>query len=323
MMESFSDRLIDDIDNSKSNVCLGIDPRIKEIVLKYVPDNPREHYWIPESLVHAQVKKNGKRKGRAMAAEIFSKGLVDATDPYISVYKPNLAYFSALGLEGLNALRNLVEYIHETTGKNVILDSKSNDIGTTMLHYAVAWFDEFKVDATTINPYFGLDGVSPYMEHFINSAKKRGRGAMILCKTSNPSSIDFQDLIVGQKRVYELVAEKIAIWGKRLVGRRGYSSLGAVVGATFVKELKLLRTLLSRNLLLIPGLQVQGGNPEDVAAISTDEDGYGAIFSSSRGINFAYMRKEGYTDDTWKEAASDSARELKNSINQALTNRRD
>lgn len=321
MIESFSDRLMNDIDATNSRICCGIDPRVREIVLKYAPDNPKEHYWIPESLVREHIAKSGKSKGRALAVEMFSKGIVDATDPYVVIFKPNLAYFVALGPHGLVALKNLVEYIHETTGKNIILDSKSNDIGTTMLHYAVAWFDELGVDATTVNPYLGIDGVYPYLKNFVDFTSKRGKGAIVLCKTSNPSSVDFQDRMIGEKRLYEVVATKIALWGEPYVGERGYSSVGAVIGATFVEELRVLRKYLSKNPLLIPGLQVQGGKPEDVAMISTDEDGYGAMFSSSRGINFAYMRKEGYSEVSWKEAAKDSSRELNKRINRALTMR--
>ncbi len=312
MSESFSDRLIESIEETNSRICCGIDPRIKEIELNY---DPNAKYWIPEFIVQEQVKKHGRKEGMAKAVEIYCKRLVEAVDDHVSIFKPNIAYFEALGPDGLIALKNLTDFIHENTRKMVLIDSKRADIGTTSLHYAIALFDEFRFDATTVNPYLGIDGISPFLEHFV---KKKGKGIFILCKTSNPSSGDFQDKKVEEETLFNVVAKRIVEWGKDYKGERGYSNVGAVVGATYPEQLKTLRKILEKNFLLIPGLGIQGGNAEDVAKLGMNPDGLGAVFNSSRGIDFAYQRIEGFSEENWEEASRLKAKELKETINKVI-----
>ncbi len=312
MTENFSDRLIHNIEDTKSRVCCGIDPRIKEVELTY---DPNAKYWIPESLVQEQIKKHGKIDGMAKAVEIFCKKLVQAVDDHVAIYKPNIAYFESLGPKGLITLKNVLDFIHENTDKMVIIDSKRGDIGTTSLHYGIGLFERFGFDASTINPYLGIDGIKPFLKNFVG---KKGKGVFILCKTSNPSSGDFQDKMIGDKTLFNVVANKIVEWGKEYIGERGYSSVGAVVGATYPEQLKNLRKVFSQNPLLIPGLGIQGGNAEDVARLGTNSDGFGAIFNSSRGINFAYQRMDGFSEDNWIDASRLSAKNLKEQINKSI-----
>ncbi|NIQ04164.1 MAG: orotidine-5'-phosphate decarboxylase [Candidatus Korarchaeota archaeon] len=308
----FIDNLIDAIIKYNTRVCCGLDPRIKEIEEKY---KTVARYWIPPSLVRENVEKYGKAKGRAKAVEDFVGRLVHTVDPHVAVYKPNIAYFEALGKHGLGALKQTIDIIHET-GKMAILDAKVSDIGPSALHYGIAFFEYLQVDAVTLNPYLGSDTIKVLLDNFV----KGERGIFVLCKTSNPSSKDFQDKKVHNRPLFEVVAEKIKEWGSQFKGSKGWSEIGAVVGATYPQQLKRLRKKLNDSFFLIPGLGIQGGKPEDVARFGTNEDGLGAIFNSSRGINYAYQ-KLGYPEEDWLDAAEEQASTLKEKINAAIGKR--
>lgn len=307
----FSDQLLKTMKELDTLVCCGLDPRIKAIQKKYMKD---AEYWLPTFLVREYVAEYGKEKGRAKVVEDYLKGIVQAVNEHVAAYKPNIAYFEALGSYGLKTLRQVIDFIHEETGKVVILDVKLNDIGASAFYYGIAFFDWLGADAVTVNPYLGSDTITPLLAQFV----KDGKGLFVLCKTSNPSASEFQDVTVDTAPLFERVAEKIKEWGHESKGDRGYSNVGAVVGATYHEQLANLRKKLANQPLLIPGLGVQGGEPEEVARLATDEEGLGAIFNSSRGINFAYQRLE-YPEEEWMEAAEESARRLKEKLNQFIT----
>lgn len=307
----FADQLLKTMTELDTLVCCGLDPRIKAIQKKYKQGTA---YWIPPFLVREYVEEYGKEEGRSKAVEDYLKGIVQAVDAHVAVYKPNIAYFGALGSNGLETLRRVIDFIHEETKKMVILDVKLNDIGASAFYYGIEYFDWLGADAVTVNPYLGSDTITPLLAQFVND----GKGLFVLCKTSNPSASDFQDVAVSSVPLFEKVAEKVKGWGLESKGTRGYSNVGAVVGATYPKQLANLRKKLADHLLLIPGLGVQGGDPQDVARLATDEAGLGAIFNSSRGIDFAYQRLD-YPEEEWMEAAEESARRLKEKLNQFLT----
>lgn len=306
----FFDKLVNIIESHSTCVCCGIDPRIKEIEERY-RENPK--YWIPPSLVETHVSEYGTTKGRAKAVETFSKKLINAVDDHVAVYKPNFAYFATLGIPGIQALLTTIDYIHKKTEKLVILDVKLNDIGVSALHYGIAFFDRFNADAITLNPYLGTDTLTPLLDYFVEN----GKGIFVLCKTSNPSSSEFQDKILQGSPLFEEVAKKVKEWGGISKNAGGWANIGAVVGATYPKQLVTLRKILDNHVFLIPGLGIQGGEPTDVARLGTTKEGLGAIFNSSRSIDFAYQ-KLNYTEKEWEKAARESVKSLKQKINSAI-----
>jgi len=203
----------------------------------------------------------------------------------------------------------------------VIADAKRGDIGTTAEAYAEAFLGEvdvfgtkqllFDADAVTINPYMGYDSVKP----FLDVAQKYEKGTFVLVKTSNPSSGDLQDRIVDQSglKIHEIVAHFVESWGANDIGESGYSAVGAVVGATFVAELKNLRKLMPNTFFLIPGYGAQGASAKDIQA-AFDIDGLGALINSSRGINYAYESLDGFAADAFGEAARAAVLEMKKDL---------
>lgn len=306
----FSEKLIGSIRETGSLACCGIDPRIQTLEKKYVKD---AQYWIPSHIVKEQVDEYGKEKGWGKAIETFVKKLVMAVDDYVALYKPNIAFFEVIGQYGWQALKNIITFIHEKTEKTILVDSKRNDIGTSARHYAIALFEWLDADAITVNPYLGKDTITPFLDNFIDD----GKGIFILCKTSNPSSADFQDKKIGDSPLFEAVAEKIKAWGGQHA-KTGYTNVGAVIGATYPDQLATLRRKLPHTFFLVPGLGIQGGKPAEVARLATEENKMGAVFNSSRGINFAYQKTEKYGPREWATAARESAKKLKETINKAI-----
>ena len=226
--------------------------------------------------------------------------------------KLQFAFFERFGPAGLRALVEVAEAA-KSRGLLVLLDGKRNDIGSTALAYAAALFGgdgrdpAWPADASTINPYLGGDGIAP----FVQAAAKAGGGVYALVKTSNPSSGDFQDLDVGGRPLYRVVADRLAEWSAPHRGRSGYSLLGAVVGATYPEQLAELRAAMPGVPLLVPGYGAQGGSAIDVAS-AFDSDGLGALINSSRGVAFAYERPE-YRDRPgidWQRTVADAARAM-------------
>lgn len=224
----------------------------------------------------------------------FNKKIIDATKDVVCAYKLNMAFYEVFGKEGFELLEKTVEYIPKDT--IIILDGKRNDIGNTAQKYAESMFEKFKADAVTVNPYLGKDGVTPFLDY-------KDKCTFILCRTSNPSAIDFQDVEVPKTPLYQLVAEKIKEWNV-------YGNCGAVVGATYPDELKTIRKILGEGIpILIPGIGAQGGDLEKSVKYGTNKDGEMAIIVSSRGIIYAGK------DENFAEKARDVAFSLREEIN--------
>jgi orotidine-5'-phosphate decarboxylase len=255
----FSQRLHESITNKKSPICLGLDPHFD---------------LIPE-----KIKKEGS-PGKVISS--FLTKILRATHDLVACCKPNYAFFEQFGSEGIRALEKVAAAAQKLS-LPVIVDGKRNDIGSTAAASARGFLANDLYDALTINPYLGEDGLLP----FIELAKTQEKGVFILVKTSNPSSGQIQDLICGEKMLYEEVAHLVARLGsKDLDSTTNFSSVGAVVGATYPEEIRLLRQEMPGQILLIPGYGAQGGGKENVLP-AFYQGGKGAIINSSRGILFA------------------------------------
>ena len=229
----------------------------------------------------------------------FCEGIIDAVAGTAGVVKPQLAYFEALGWEGMKIFFEICAYA-KTKNLIVIADGKRNDIGSTCEAYADAYLGaDSPIDALTVTPYLGSDGVKPFMER----CRKNSKGIYVLVKTSNESSGEIQDLPTGDEAVHEYVAQLTESWATELLGTGNLSAVGAVVGATYPEEMKYLRTIMPHVPFLIPGYGAQGGTAED-AARGFLPDGTGAIVNSSRGILYASKGKD------WREAATKAAKAM-------------
>jgi orotidine-5'-phosphate decarboxylase len=202
----------------------------------------------------------------------FNKAIIDETKDLVCAYKLNMAFYEVGGRKGIEALEKTIQYIPQNIV--IVIDGKRNDIGNTAKKYAQSVFDTMKADAVTINPYLGKDGIMPFLEY-------TDKCSFILCRTSNPSAGDFQDLFISSTPLYQIVAEKIREWNT-------YNNCGAVVGATYPEELKTVRTILGDNVpILIPGVGKQGGDIEKTIRNGTNAKGEMALINSSREIIFA------------------------------------
>ncbi len=230
----------------------------------------------------------------------FNKAIIDATADVVCAYKPNIAFYEAMGTESVKALHKTREYIPKDIP--VIFDAKRGDIGNTAKAYARSLFDNFDADAITASPYLGYDSLEPFIE-------RRDRGVFVLCRTSNPGAADFQSLPVatgkGKKMLFEVVAEKVNEWNK-------YGNLGLVVGATYPEELNLIRERYPEMPLLIPGVGTQGGELMQVVKYGVDKARQRTIINSSRQIIYASRGKD------FAAAAGKAARELRDRINEYL-----
>ncbi len=294
----FGQRLMDAIRHAGNPVLVGIDPRVES---------------LPEGLAAGFSQ---DLAGLAEAYLTFGKGVVDSVSGLVPAVKFQSAFYEALGPEGLIALRDSLAHAR-SRGLIVILDGKRNDIGSTAEAYAQAYLGEvtigdrkvtpWEADALTINAYLGSDGVRPFLE----TATPRGKGLFSLVRTSNPSARELQDLIVEGKPLYRRMAELVASWAEGCRDESGYSALGAVVGATYPEQLAELREVLTGVVFLVPGYGAQGGTAKYVAS-AFDAQGLGAIVNSSRGVSFAYQRKDlkaTYGAD-WQRAIEHAAREM-------------
>ena len=273
-------KLINKIQKTKAPIVVGLDP-----MLSYVPEHIQKKAFdeFGETL-----------EGAAEAIWQFNKEIVDKTYDLIPAVKPQIAMYEQFGIEGLKAYKKTVDYC-KSKDLVVIGDIKRGDIGSTSAAYATghlgkvqvgsktyAGFDE---DFATVNPYLGSDGVKP----FIDVCKQEKKGLFILVKTSNPSSGEFQDQLIHGKQLYEMVGEKVAQWGEDHMGD-SYSYIGAVVGATYPEQGEILRKVMPKSFILVPGYGAQGGKGKDLVHFF-NEDGLGAIVNSSRGIIAAYKQE--------------------------------
>ena len=309
------DRLIDEIKKKNSPVCVGLDPQ-----LKFIPEEIKKKCFGEHGLTLEAV-------GEAFWE--FNKGIIDAVYDLIPAVKPQIAMYEQYGIPGVIAYKKTVDYAHEK-GLVVISDVKRGDIGSTSQSYAYAHIGEvtieyegelrkhtpFDGDFATVNPYLGSDGINP----FINVCNESDRGIFILVKTSNPSSGEFQDKVLEGRKLYEEVATKVNEWGKELIGTHGYSDVGAVVGATYPEIGKELRKIMPNTYFLVPGYGAQGATGADLKEYF-NEDGLGAIISSSRGIIAAYTKPE-YAEfkDDFTKAARQAVIDMNNDLSENAVN---
>lgn len=285
----FADRLTERV-RSTSPLCVGLDP----ISVK-----------LPRSL---RPSSGADRASQAAAIEVFCRGIIDVATDSAACVKPNLAFFEVLGWEGVRAFEKTCAYA-ASRGLLVIADGKRGDIGSTAEAYAEAYLTEgSSIDAVTVHPYLGSDGVRPFIERAAASEK----GVFVLVKTSNPSSGELQDLPTGDEAVHEHLAQLVESWGAEHLGSSTYfSCVGAVVGATYPEELSYLRTLMPHCIFLIPGVGAQGGSVEDTVR-GFLPNGTGAVVSVSRSILYA---SEG---DNWQDRAHSEMQSLAGELWKAL-----
>jgi orotidine-5'-phosphate decarboxylase len=289
---SFGDRVADAVERKRSQIVLGLDPRVDLLPLEL---------------------RAGAHASRAAAAEAcarFSRGLVDAVAPYVVGVKVQLAFFEALGADGMAAFEETCEY-SRNAGLFVIADGKRGDIGSSARAYADAYVESSEgtlpvVDALTINPYLGSDSIEP----FLAACRRSGTGIFCLVKTSNGGSADVQELTLSDGRpVWHQVAELVAEWGADLSGERGLSSVGAVVGATYPRAVGEARRLMPQAILLLPGIGAQGGTPADVARAFTSGPA-SALVPVSRSLMYAFK----VDGADWRTAAAAEAARLQREV---------
>lgn len=308
-MKNFADRLIAKIDELKNPTVMGLDP-----LMEYLPDSIRDKYW----------KGSGSsQEATGLAITEFNCRLIDAVTGIIPAIKPQFAYYEMLGSEGVKALQATIAHA-KNAGMLVIADAKRNDIGPTAAAYAKAilgtteWIDRrplpvFDADAVTVNGYLGIDGLAP----FIKECEEAGKGLFILVRTSNPSAAEFQDLrLANGSLFYEAIAGKVYEWGRTTIGTCGYSSIGAVVGATWPQEAASLRKQMKDAIILVPGYGAQGGSAK-AAAENFNADGKGAIVNASRSLMCAY-KKENASPEEFEAAARREAVRMRDDLFSAI-----
>ena len=283
------DRLIEAIEAKQNPSVVGLDPTEALVPAQIVAGFAEE--------ISEQVEDPAEAPSMQLSVAFFefNRAIIDAVADIVPAVKPQIAMYEQFGIPGLQAFKKTVDYC-KSKGLVVIGDIKRGDIGSTSAAYAVGHLGKVKVgskeyvpfdeDFVTVNPYLGSDGVNP----FIDVCKEEKKGLFILVKTSNPSSGDFQDQMVGDRPVYELVGEKVAQWGETCMGD-DYSYVGAVVGATYPEMGKTLRKIMPKAYILVPGYGAQGGQGKDLVHFF-NEDGLGAIVNSSRGIIAAYKQEK-------------------------------
>ena len=308
-------RLVAQIKKTGAPIVVGLDP-----MMKFIPEHIKEKAFAEfgETL-----------EGAAEAIWQYNKAIVDAIYELVPAVKPQIAMYEQFGLPGLSAFYKTVQYCKEK-GLVVIGDIKRGDIGSTSEAYAVGHLGKVQVgsrsyygfdeDFVTVNPYLGSDGVNP----FIKVCKEEKKGIFVLVKTSNPSSGEFQDRQIadaGNRPLYEVVGEQVAKWGETHMGDT-YSYVGAVVGATYPEMGKVLRKIMPKSYILVPGYGAQGGKGADLVHFF-NEDGLGAIVKSSRGIIAAYQQEKyaRFGAENFADASRAAVLDMKEDIEQALANR--
>lgn len=269
---------------AKGPVCVGLDT---------------DFSYLPEGYAD-----NTKTAGENLVR--FNRKIIDATREVAGCYKVQIAYYEALGMDGMMAYRDTLAYLRENK-LLTIADIKRGDIAKTAEMYAKAHFEgDFEADFITLAPYMGLDSLSPYLPYM----EKSGKGAFVLCRTSNGGAKDFEyEKLADGRHVYDLVGDKVTELGKAYMGEHGYSSIGLVIGGTHIEEAKEIRAKYQNSFFLIPGYGAQGGKAEDIAQYL--QKGNGGAVNSSRGILLAYKKQEGVRFD---EAAYRECVDMKGAI---------
>ena len=312
-------KLIDKIQKTGAPIVVGLDP-----TMKFVP----EHIQKEAFAMYGETT-----SGAAAAIWQYNKAIIDAIYDLIPAVKPQIAMYEQFGIEGLGAYQKTVDYCKQK-GLVVIGDVKRGDIGSTSEAYAVGHLGQIRVgntmcrgfdeDFVTVNPYLGSDGVKP----FIKVCREEKKGIFVLVKTSNPSSGELQDRLIksteengSDRPLYEIVGEQVAAWGAECMGD-SYSYIGAVVGATYPEQGKILRDIMPKAFILVPGYGAQGGKGADLVHFF-NEDGLGAIVNSSRGIIAAYQQEQyaHYGAQNFADASRAAVLAMKEDIAQALAKR--
>lgn len=302
------DKLISKIKETNNPTVMGLDPRYDML-----PNCIKEKY-------------SGSVEEVAQGILEYNKALIDATYDVIPAIKPQMAFYEMFGIEGIKCFKETCKYAKEK-GMIVIVDAKRGDIGSTAAGYSNAYLGKtpmgeieesfFDADFLTVNPYLGIDGVKPFVE----DCKKYDKGIFILVKTSNPSSGELQDLkLENGKTIYETVGSLVEKWGEEVRGENGYSSIAAVVGATYPEQLKDLREQMPHTFFLIPGYGAQGGKAEDIA-LGFDQKGIGGIVNSSRSLMCAYKSdrwKNEFSDEEYAKATRAEAIRMRDELNGAI-----
>lgn len=303
----FTDKLTDKVIKVRNHTIVGLDPR-----LSYVPE-----YILEELGGKVVVEKSPELTAEAFFR--FNKEIIDNIYDIVPAVKPQIAFYEQYGTEGFKCFLKTCEYAR-SKGLLVIGDVKRGDIGSTAEAYSDFYLGNDSgsaaTDCITVNPYLGTDSIMP----FVKNCQKNSKGIFVLVKTSNKSSIDIQDLEVSGRKNYEHVAELVVKLGEGLTGKYGYSSVGAVVGATFKEDGERLRKIMKKVYFLVPGYGAQGGTAED-AAVCFNEDGLGAVINSSRGIIAAYMSdsfRESFNEKEFGLAAREAAINMRDDINKEL-----
>lgn len=299
-------KLVEQIQKKDAPVVVGLDPMLG---------------YVPEHLTKKAFEEYGDTlEGAAEAIWQYNKGIVDAVYDLIPAVKPQVAMYEQFGIPGMIAFKKTVDYCKEK-GLVVIGDIKRGDIGSTSTAYAVGHLGKvtvgskqyygFDEDFVTVNPYLGSDGVNP----FIDVCKEEKKGIFVLVKTSNPSSGEFQDRLIDGRPLYEYVGEKVNEWGSQCMGDT-YSYVGCVVGATYPEMGKILRKIMPKAYILVPGYGAQGGKASDLAPYF-NKDGLGAIVNSSRGIICAYKQDKyaKFGTDHYAEASRQAVIDMIEDIN--------
>lgn len=298
-MHNFADRLIEVVRRKKSCVCVGLDPRL--------------------DLIPAEI--TSKNSAPADAIYQFNKAIIDIVKDDVVAVKPQSAFYEQYHAEGVKCFFDTMDYARQQ-GLIVIADVKRSDIASTAEAYARTFLKDSPADAITVNPYLGIDSLEP----FIKLCDELGKGLFVLVKTSNPGSKDFQDaLLKDNRKLYELVAEKVEDAGKKLRGKEGYSSVGAVVGATFPAEAKAIRQLMPKSIFLVPGYGAQGAKAADLKDYF-NKGGLGALINAARSITYAGAKQYTlsatpisigvkYPNLTWQDAIKQAVKEMNKEIN--------
>ena len=302
------DKLINKIKETNNPTVMGLDPRYDML-----PNCIKEKY-------------SGSVEKITQGILEYNKALIDATYDIIPAIKPQMAFYEMFGVEGIKCFKETCKYAKEK-GMIIIVDAKRGDIGSTAAGYSNAYLGKtpmgeieesfYYADFLTVNPYLGSDGIKPFVE----DCKKYDKGIFVLVKTSNPSSGELQDLkLENGKTIYETVGSLVENWGEEVRGENGYSSVAAVVGATYPEQLQTLREQMPHTFFLIPGYGAQGGKAEDIA-LGFDKNGLGGIINASRSLMCAYKFdkwKDEFSDEEYAKATRAEAIRMRDELNSAI-----
>lgn len=291
------DKLCEKIKETRCPICVGLDT---------------DYSYLSE----AYAVKSAEPSNEEIAAAIykFNCDIIDAVRDVVPSVKVQAAYYEQYGHHGMKCYFDTMQYASDK-GLVVIADVKRNDIGSTAKAYSTAYLRNSAAGLITVNAYLGIDGIQP----FVDDCAQTGKGIFALVKTSNPSGGEFQDLHIGGQTLYQIMADKVSEWGSSLIGKSGYSSVGAVVGATYSEQAEEIRQRINKTFFLVPGYGAQGAGADDIV-VNFDKNGLGAIVNSSRGILLAY-KNEQYKGTGAAQAARQAALDMKEDILAAFSRR--